>query len=69
MERQMEHHEFKVGEIVQLEPQGEPLIYLGLQLNGRASVLRDDGHVEDHRIEDLLPYTPPGPVMVVVESN
>lgn len=68
MERTMKHYSFKVGEIVQLTPQGEKLIYLGLQLNGRASVLRDDGNVEDHRIEDLRPYTPAEPIMVVVEG-
>jgi hypothetical protein len=65
----MEHYNFKVGEVVQLTQQGEPMVYLGLQLNGRASVLCDDGHVEDHRVEDLMPYTPTEPVMVVVPPS
>jgi hypothetical protein len=65
----MEGYTFKVGEIVQLTPQGEPMVYLGLQLNGRASVLCDDGHVEDHRVEDLLPFTPAEPVMIAVEPR
>lgn len=65
----MDHCNFKVGEVVQLSPDGEPLIFLGLQLNGRASVLTDAGKVEDHRIEDLHPFTPPEPVLVTIEGG
>ncbi|WP_153352102.1 hypothetical protein [Endobacterium cereale] len=59
-------YEYKVGEIVQLTPADPPLIYLGLQINGRASCLTDDGRVEDHRIEDLQPFKPTTPSLVVV---
>lgn len=61
-------NDFKVGEIVQITPADPPLIYLGLQLNGRASCLTDDGRVEDHRVEDLQPFTPTTPVLVVVNE-
>lgn len=56
---------FKVGEIVQLD-RGEPMTFLAVQLNGRISVLTDEGKVEEYRAEELRPYVPREPTLKVL---